>query len=181
MTEQGKQRKREYNKAYELEHKERRKELARARYANNPKKHRNYALKSYYKYIDENRQKQRERKKIEYQQDKAKVYAINYKSHCKLRKEVLAYYGGGQLACIQCGEQRLACLSIDHINGQGAIERNTLPKYQRAGLAFYRYLRKKNLPEGYQTLCMNCQWIKRAEKKEDGRRAVREPRIKVEI
>lgn len=169
MSEQSKQRKREYNRVWGLENRERRKEQARARYANDPGRHRNYALKSYYKHIDNNRRKQNERATIRYRQDKAKSYAINYKSRCKIREETLTHYGGGKLTCVKCGENRLPCLTIDHKNGKGAIERLKLPQYQRAGVNFYRYLRKMNHPVGYQTLCMNCQWIKRAENKEDGR------------
>ena len=155
-----------YNKEWHQRNRERRKVLARERYIADPERHRTYALKSYYKHIDENRRKQRERKKIEYHQNKSKVYARNYKCHCKLREEVLTYYGKGQLACVECGESRLACLTLDHIEGGGAAERRRLPQYQRAGVAFYRYLKKHNLPEGYQTLCMNCQWVKRAKHKE---------------
>jgi hypothetical protein len=37
------------------------------------------------------------------------------------------------------------------------------------GLEFYRWLIKNNYPEGYQTLCMNDQFIKKAENKEIAR------------
>jgi len=50
----------------------------------------------------------------------------------QIKTEVLTHYGKGYLACVICGESRLACLSIDHINGGGR----------------------------YQTLCMNCQFLK---------------------
>lgn len=38
----------------------------------------------------------------------------------KIKTDVLTYYGGGKLACGVCGENRIACLSIDHMNGDGA-------------------------------------------------------------
>jgi len=168
MSEESKQRKREYNRRWERANRAKRREQANKRYAENLEQHRAYALKSYYKHIEENRRKQRERKRIIYRQDKARVYAQSYKSHCKIREEVLTHYGNGQLACLECGESRLACLSIDHISGNGADHRKTLPKYQRSGVAFYRWLKKQRYPQGYQTLCMNCQWVKRAENKEYG-------------
>jgi hypothetical protein len=52
------------------------------------------------------------------------------------------------------------------MNGSGADERKNLPKYKRTGVAFYRHLKKIGYPNGYQTLCMNCQWVKRAQNKE---------------
>lgn len=86
----------------------------------------------------------------------------NHKYTDQLRLEVLTYYGGGTLACVECGENRLPCLSIDHINGGGHKHRRSLGI---SGWMFYRWLRKQNYPLGYQTLCMNCQFIKEAEKR----------------
>ena len=75
-----------------------------------------------------------------------------------LRLEVLGHYGKGKVACVICGESRTACLSIDHINGRGAEHRRQI---KVKGTTFYSWLRKREYPEGYQTLCMNCQWVKR--------------------
>jgi len=82
----------------------------------------------------------------------------------KVKQEVLTYYGGGACACVQCGETRVACLTIDHIRGDGAVHRKEL-----RGTRIYVWLRLSHYPEGYQTLCMNCQWIKRKERKEYAR------------
>ena len=78
---------------------------------------------------------------------------------------VLTYYGRGILACVQCGESRMACLSIDHINGGGNEQRRLLGL--KGGIHFYKWLIKNNFPEGYQTLCMNCQYVKRGENKSE--------------
>lgn len=53
----------------------------------------------------------------------------------------------------------IRCLTIDHINGGGTKERekNKIP----SGQAFYTWLKKNGYPDGYQVLCMNCQFIKR--------------------
>ncbi|KKM25987.1 hypothetical protein LCGC14_1589440 [marine sediment metagenome] len=86
-----------------------------------------------------------------------------------VKVEVLTYYGKRNCACVTCGESRLACLSIDHINGNGCKERKRFGS-NRYGYKFYLYLKKNNYPKGYQTLCMNCQFMKavydRAKKKE---------------
>ena len=84
---------------------------------------------------------------------------------------VLTHYGNGNLACVKCGEDRIACLSIDHINGRGSAHRKTL---QGSGKGYYMYtwLQREGHPGGYQTLCMNCQWVKRFEQGENFHRAV---------
>jgi len=85
----------------------------------------------------------------------------------EIKREVLTHYGNGKLACVTCGESRLACLSIDHIDGGGVSHRKELNAY---GYRFYGRLKRANFPKGYQTLCMNCQFVKaifdRAKKKE---------------
>lgn len=75
-----------------------------------------------------------------------------------LKMTTLTHYGNGKCACVLCGESRPACLSIDHIEGGGTKHRRLLHSSHN----FYSWLVSHNLPKGYQTLCMNCQWIKRA-------------------
>ena len=77
-----------------------------------------------------------------------------------LKIEVLTHYGNGKCACVRCGESRIACLSIDHIGGGGNKQR--IGKL-RASTTFYRWLKTEGYPEGYQTLCMNDQFVKRFE------------------
>jgi hypothetical protein len=85
----------------------------------------------------------------------------NKTASTKLKLEVTTVYGGGESKCVLCGEHRLACLSIDHPKGNGAEERRDLKCL--SGTHFYRWLKKNNFPPGYRTLCMNCQFITRAE------------------
>lgn len=76
----------------------------------------------------------------------------------QIKREVLTYYGGGKCACIQCGFSDIRALTLDHINGDGASERRQ--KKGKSGVLFYLELRTHKFPEGYQTLCMNCQFLK---------------------
>ena len=90
-----------------------------------------------------------------------KAYQKNFykNQQIKMKKLVMFKYGNGFGGCVECGEKRIACLSIDHILGNGAEHRRADPEIKRLG--FYKWLIKNNFPEGFQTLCMNCQWVKR--------------------
>lgn len=76
--------------------------------------------------------------------------------HRKQKIKALTHYGNGKCACVRCGFDDIRALSIDHINDDGNIQRKVVKN-------IYVWLRKNDYPEGYQTLCMNCQFIKRAE------------------
>jgi hypothetical protein len=87
----------------------------------------------------------------------------------QLKLEVLKHYGNGKCACVKCGyDKSIAALSIDHINGNGAEHRRGLGI--GSSWSFYGWLKKNNFPEGYQTFCMNCQWIKEIEEGRECRR-----------
>ena len=108
-------------------------------------------------------------------QEKKAIQAIlqsNYQKRMRtsLKILVLSHYGNGVCECVNCGENRIACLSIDHKNGGGNKHRKNATEIKRLG--FYGWLEKNNFPEGYQTLCMNCQWVKREENKEVRKRKV---------
>lgn len=72
--------------------------------------------------------------------------------------EVLTHYGDGKLACVLCGFDDVRALSIDHINGGGAKHIRSLHK------PFYQWLIEEAYPIGYRTLCMNCQWVTKAQR-----------------
>lgn len=103
---------------------------------------------------------------IEYQKGKSQYAHNYYKRNYRLIREsrertkslVLTHYGNGKCACVICGFDDIRALSIDHINNDGAEHR------KKIGCDICRWLVKSNFPKGYQTLCMNCQLIKRAEK-----------------
>lgn len=96
--------------------------------------------------------------KKQYYRYRDNIAAYSRKNKDKIKAEILTHYGNGKLACVRCGEERFPALSIDHINGGGTAERKRLGK---AGLGFYYWLRNQGYPRGYQTLCMNCQFVKK--------------------
>ncbi len=81
-------------------------------------------------------------------------------SRCQqmLKLEVLGKYSNDTFRCTNCNEDRLDCLTIDHINNDGQEHRKAI-----GSVNMYRWLRKNNYPNGFQVLCMNCQWVKKAE------------------
>lgn len=83
------------------------------------------------------------------------------KRNRRLKEQTLTHYSNDKLSCVICGESRLDCLSIDHINGNGTEHRR---KLGRNGNSFYRWLKGNNYPDGYRTLCMNCQFIEHLSK-----------------
>ena len=90
------------------------------------------------------------------------------KHHLKFKTELLTHYGYGECACVKCGFSDIRALSIDHINGGGFQHRRELEKQGKGHRRnFYYWLKKEGYPEGFQTLCMNCQFIKRFEDRED--------------
>ena len=74
---------------------------------------------------------------------------------------VLDHYGK---MCAECGFSDLRALQIDHVNDNGAEERKALGGQKFSGWKFYEWLIKQGLPDGYQTLCANCNNIKQWER-----------------
>lgn len=60
-------------------------------------------------------------------------------------------------SCACCGETEIGFLSIDHIKGNGNKHRQSIGGYH----SFYSWMVAKHFPEGFQILCMNCNWGKR--------------------
>jgi 5-methylcytosine-specific restriction endonuclease McrA len=78
-------------------------------------------------------------------------------SRDKLKREVIAHYGGH---CACCGEQNIAFLTIDHINNDGKSDRIQLLGSNKGGCGFYSKIRQMGYPPGYQVLCWNCNHAK---------------------
>lgn len=90
----------------------------------------------------------------EYNLKRLREYRLN------IKKEVLTHYGDGKARCVLCGFDKIGALCIDHINGGGNQHRKEI-KMQGAGYNFYSWLIQNDLPEGYRTLCMNCNFLEK--------------------
>jgi hypothetical protein len=79
----------------------------------------------------------------------------------RLKYKIIMHYSPN-MTCqwLGCNCTDLRTLSVDHINGDGANHRREMNLH--GGIIFYRYLVKAGFPEGYQILCMNHQWVKKA-------------------
>lgn len=93
----------------------------------------------------------------------------------KIKIEVLAHYSGtNPPQCVNLfGEHlvpytNLDALSIDHVNGCGKQHRKEVKR------DFYVWLKRNGFPDGYQVLCMNCQFIKKIKDQEYQRKYMTE-------
>ena len=76
----------------------------------------------------------------------------------KFKNIVLNHYGS---KCACCGESTPEFLTIDHINGEGNKHRK-----QEHCDDILEWLIRNNLPNGFQVLCMNCNFVKDIHKKQ---------------
>lgn len=126
------------------------------------------------RYYQSHREEVAEYSRRHYQAHKLEIVGYHRKYHqahklermnrdLEIKCKTLSHYSNGNLACVMCGFDDIRALSIDHINGKGTKHRERMGIL---GSHIYVWLEKNNYPEGYQTLCMNCQFIKRTENKE---------------
>jgi hypothetical protein len=81
-----------------------------------------------------------------------KCHQINKRNkYIDLKLEVFSHYGN---KCACCGIDKIECLTIDHINNNGAEHRKQI------GTEIFPWLRKNNYPEDFQILCYNCNYAK---------------------
>lgn len=117
----------------------------------------------------------REKKRAQWRKASAIAKAKNPDAHRKkqnkarnkVRFQVLELLGG--VRCARCAFSDYRALQIDHINGDGAIDRRSSWKVTSGLIWKLRKWIVEN-PElaraKYQVLCANCNWIKRTEDKE---------------
>lgn len=85
--------------------------------------------------------------------NRERALAAQRKVNADRKRKVYEAYGGFICAC--CGETEEAFLSIDHVNNDGANHRRETNRR-----SLYKWLDKNGFPEGYQVLCMNCNFGK---------------------
>ena len=87
----------------------------------------------------------------QYLQDYRKLDTTKEKRHDQyknLRQKAISGYGN---KCACCGEDKFEFLALDHVNGGGRKERETMSTYQIA-----RKIVLANFPKEYRVLCHNC-------------------------
>lgn len=85
-----------------------------------------------------------------------------------IKEQVIHHYSNGAMHCSGCGFDNIKALTIDHIFGGGNQHRKQINS--KGGGEFYTWLRKNQYPEGFQVLCMNCQFIKKIDNLEHSNR-----------
>lgn len=74
-------------------------------------------------------------------------------SNRKLKDAAYVAYGGYECKC--CGETMEAFLSLDHVNNDGNEHRKIMDRRK-----LYKWLMRQGYPDGFQVLCMNCNFGK---------------------
>ena len=117
----------------------------------------------YKKWYEANKERVREMKRqsmLKRRQENPEIHRKHSRdSKAKLKAILFDMYGH---VCIRCGFKDKRALTLDHKLNNGNKERKELGErgvYQKARDTF--------LPNEYQILCMNCQFIKRCEDKNE--------------
>jgi len=111
--------------------------------------------KWYYKNHEANKAKKRESMKRRRDKNPEPFRQQSRKSKARLRESLFDSYGHD---CAICGFADKRALTLDHKLNNGSAERKELGERG----VYYR-ARDNYLPDEYQILCMNCQFIKRCE------------------
>lgn len=88
--------------------------------------------------------------KVWAERNPGRVNEIARAGYKKARLTVLEYYGN---KCICCGEAQILFLTIDHINRDGAKQKEELGT---RGSNLYRKIIALGFPDDLQVLCYNC-------------------------
>lgn len=164
------QKNREYNKRWRETHKEYIREKTKEYRLTHSRKEENKKYYQKHKKYEHERKVRRYWKDVEETRRFWREYYHNHRNETSLRVKrnraknkilVLTYYGGGELKCKRCGETNINVLCIDHINGGGVKHRKSIGNGN-----IYGWLKGRQFPEGYQTLCANCNYIKKYENNE---------------
>lgn len=116
-----------------------------------------YAARHRSNLTDEQRQKRTQTNREWQKRNADKLAKRDKRYRDKLKQDILDHYG---VVCACCGESNPLFLTLDHINGGGNKHRLTLFGRPQAGNAFYRKIRGMGYPDGFQTLCWNCNMAK---------------------
>jgi len=113
-------------------------------------------LKYYFKTPEQEKQKRSEYSRRYYEKNRTRLIKYQIDRNNERKISVLTYYGNGRCACVMCGFDDIDCLNIDHIDNNGAEVRRNGHRSEHSGSRLYNRLVHNNYPEGFQTLCANC-------------------------
>ena len=147
----------EYQRKYRIEHREQMREYWRQRSIIPQVKERKNLMNTIWRQTHKNERNQSN--KIWYFNNKEHHNKMLYHTRETARLKTMRRYSP-DLKCAKCGFSDTRALSFDHINGGGRKHR------KEVGGRIWYWLIKNNYPDGYQILCMNCQFIKRTEQRE---------------
>jgi hypothetical protein len=105
---------------------------------------------------DAHQQQERARKKRVTPEQRRRQWKANYE---RAKERILDHYGR---VCACCGEHRREFLTIDHSNGDGAAHRRAISRARtptgqgNPGTNMTWWLITHGFPEGFRTLCFNC-------------------------
>ena len=139
--------KREYMRKYRKENPERISILNKRKYAKNPEK---------YKQM----RKDDRKNNLDKVKSQEKKYSTSHreqriKKYSDTKYTIFSKYSKGKPKCACCGEQEMYFLSIDHI-----VNRKKWGHEGYTSGKLYRFLIKNDFPDGFQVLCMNCNFAK---------------------
>ena len=144
----------EYDKRYRQEHKEERAAHAR--------EYRRAHPEARAKTVERQRQRRKTSEYRAYMKANAQnIYLRRKRNREKLKIEVFMHYSNNKMECARCGYNNIDALCIDHIHNNGCYERKVFKI--SGGDKFYRWLKKRGFPSGYQILCFNCNQLKQVE------------------
>lgn len=97
-------------------------------------------------------ERRKEWEKIDTERRAARL-ATAQRFYAALRQTALIRYSSDPAHCVCCNEQHVEFLTIDHIDGGGTQHRKALN-----ASSIYTWLKRNGYPDGYRTLCFNCNW-----------------------
>jgi len=125
----------------------------------------------YKKWYEANKERVREMKKISMLKRRKANPDLHRKqsreAKARLKAALFDIYGH---ICARCGFDDKRALTLDHKLNNGNIERKELSER-----GVYVKARNNYLPNEYQILCMNCQFIKRCEDKNENQHRAPQP------
>ena len=80
----------------------------------------------------------------------------------EIKKETFSHYSNGKIECAICEyNKNINGLELVHVDGKNGKDVDTTEK--KGGWLYYKKLKKRGFPKGFQVLCATCNKIKQIE------------------